>query len=474
MTDSTGSPWLDGEPPDRAPVTTPPPVRLDRLTAALGNAALPGLGHAIARRWLTAAAALAGAALWLGLALETGQLRYEVLLVLWWVLGIAHGALLRGVPARRPGQTARHVTAGVMALAVLLGAGFLRHQAATVAENVESARGKGDCAGVRSAQGRLWIGTWAANAPLAAEGERTVAACARLDEARELLARGLKGDKEALAAGFAVLDAARPGDAALARSALDGFLRRIRAQEACNAAVVTSWLRDHRKNTVLRGRAADAAERQAPTALSGCGDARMALGQWPRARDNFRQLLADYPDNALADHARSESTRATHELELMTVQDRLNYSRYCENPAGYGAAPPYGKGENRAVFTAGDDADYISDLPDSWRTEDPRKATMIVCTGPPSHGDVVETCRYTTEMNPYGPAFNVHWTKVKLRVKVYELRTGKLVADRSVQISGSSCPDRHRTYQLVAEGMSEYVTPSKADVRRAFASPLKR
>lgn len=466
------------EHPDREPHTPPPTTPsnpVDRVTAALGNAVLPGLGYAFAWRWWAATAALAGALLLFVLLLRTGLLGYQVLLVLWWGMGIVHGALLRDAPARRPERKSRHVTLGLMALTVLILASSLRHQGATVAADVEAARSEGDCVAVRTAQGSLAFFVRAANAPLAAESEQTVEACDRLDEATELLAQGLKGDTAAAKDGFAALDAARPGDGALARSALDSFLRSLDSQKPCVLAAATGWLRDHDKKSALRDRASDVAGRKAPAALSACGDARMESREWAKAKKSFQKLIADHPSSPLTDHARKETTRAKHETQLETVERKLESSTYCKDPTPYGAAKAYGKGSNQALFTAGEDEEYIKDLPDKWRTSFPGDATMVVCTHKPSEGDAVATCPYVAE-DDASLTFNVRWTKVKIGVKVYELRTGKLVADRSVQISGKSCPAKYPYFLTPLRGstLSESVEPSASDVRKAFAPLLKR
>ncbi|MFT9667484.1 tetratricopeptide repeat protein [Streptomyces rhizosphaericola] len=476
-------------PENKRPDTPPPagndtpPGPSDRLTVALGNAALPGLGYAFARRRRTAAAALAGAVLLFWLLLNTGHGAYEVLLGLWWAFGIVHGALLRDTPARRPAETARQVAVGALVLALLATAGSLRYQAASVAKDVESARSSGDCVAVRSAQSGLSFLVRAANAPLAADSERTVAACDELDDAGRLLERGLNDGMTSAKAGFAMLEAARPGDGALARSVLDRFLRKMESQEPCVIAAAHGWLRDHDTRSPLLDRASEAAERRAPTALSECGDTLMRSGEWSKARTNFRKLVADHPGDPLADHARKETTRATQEIELDAVQRKLSKDSYCDAPTRYGAAEAYGKGTNRALFATGRNEKlaavrnerHIRKLPDKWRTDTARGATMIVCTGDPSDGEVVATCSYITDRSPR-VTYTARWAKVKIPVKVYELRTGKLVADRSVQIGGTSCPYRYaRSLTPIAGStVTESVTPSASDVRKAFAPLLKR
>jgi hypothetical protein len=58
-------------------------------------------------------------------------------------------------------------------------------------------------------------------------------------------------------------------------------------------------------------------------------------------------------------------------------------------------------------------------------------------------------------------------------LKVYELRTAKLVAETSVEIGGASCPQRlSYTYYMTDLGPPSevYVEASDADVHAAFRS----
>ncbi|MCF2434971.1 hypothetical protein LV779_11225 [Streptomyces thinghirensis] len=57
-------------------------------------------------------------------------------------------------------------------------------------------------------------------------------------------------------------------------------------------------------------------------------------------------------------------------------------------------------------------------------------------------------------------------------MKAYVLRTGKLVTDRKLQISGTSCPYFISYYGSPPSQQS--VTPSDDDVRDAFESVVKR
>jgi hypothetical protein len=66
----------------------------------------------------------------------------------------------------------------------------------------------------------------------------------------------------------------------------------------------------------------------------------------------------------------------------------------------------------------------------------------------------------------------VTFHKIAIPVKVYELRTGKLVSDTLVEISGASCPKvLSYTYYGPADlgpGSDEYVIASNANVQAGF------
>jgi hypothetical protein len=68
----------------------------------------------------------------------------------------------------------------------------------------------------------------------------------------------------------------------------------------------------------------------------------------------------------------------------------------------------------------------------------------------------------------------VTFRKIEIPVKAYELRTGKLVVDGKVEISGTSCPEfvSYTQFGTVDPGPPSemYVTASDADVRAGFAS----
>ncbi|WP_406729024.1 hypothetical protein WJ438_36785 [Streptomyces sp. GD-15H] len=92
------------------------------------------------------------------------------------------------------------------------------------------------------------------------------------------------------------------------------------------------------------------------------------------------------------------------------------------------------------------------------------------CGGQQGFGSAVRTCPYRSGTSVQ--IAHVTFRKVSLPVKVYALWTGKHVADRTAQTSGSTCSSLFSTSGVIPP--DKYVTPSKSDIRNAFSSGLGR
>jgi hypothetical protein len=450
---------------------------------AIGNASLLGIGYLLLRRRMLALASVVVTVVLVSVLVSVAQTWCEILVLLWWVAVIAHGWFLaggrppRGVAVRRQRLIALGVT-----VPVLLAVGLLRFDASRIAHSVDQARERGDCARVLTAQGGVWVGVRIADAPLTGRGDQAARACRRLGTARTQLATGLAGDPGALTAGFATLASvlAKPGNDKTVETVLNGFLGGLPTKDPCDTATVTDWLRGRQPSHNALDRAAAVVPRTAPAALVGCGDSLMAANDWTNARTRYQQLLDQYPGDQLTARARDGVKRATLTIELANVRSLLEgptdtQPEYCSKPAKYSGAAPYGKGTNRALFYGNDK--YTKKLPASWRTTDAAHAVLVVCAGETDYGTSVRTCPYESKISSYFPT-NVTFHKIAIPVKVYELRTGKRVAKRKIQINGASCPRRihYTTIGGIDTGppSKQYVNPSTADVRAAFRSLIKR
>ncbi|UUU19146.1 tetratricopeptide repeat protein [Streptomyces sp. DSM 40750] len=445
----------------------------DPLAVALGNASLLGVGYLLMRRWRLAVAAVAVIVVLVSRLVSTDEASYEIAVLVWWAAVIIHGWYLAGRGADRVAVRRQRLVAVGVTLPVLLTVGLLRYDASRIGQSVTDARERGDCARVLSAQDKARFGHRIADAPLAARGDEAVQACERLQTARTELTTALTGDTDALEDGFGTLASvlAEPGNDKTVETTLNGFLRGLPARDPCDTVTVTDWLRDRKHSDDVLDRTSDTVERTEPAALVGCGDDLMAEDSWEEARTHYNQLLDRYPDDGLADQAREGSRKATLSIELANVQDLLaggsgSQPEYCSSPAKYSGAKPMGKGTNRALFYAYDEynTDFSKQLPGSWKAGDAADAALVVCMGEQTYGSSVETCSYYKSGSSGASAY-VTFHKIAVPVKVYELRTGKLVAKRTIQISGTSCP---WSIYTSANSTSEYVTESKSDVRSAF------
>ncbi|GAA2406755.1 hypothetical protein GCM10010420_38520 [Streptomyces glaucosporus] len=488
--------------PDSPPEPAPAAERThDPLAAALGNASLLGVGYLmLGRRELAVATGTFTLAL-LYVDFRAARPWCEAVLLLWWAALVAHGWFLAGGRRGRTVARGQRLLALGIACAVLLPVGFVRFDAARIERSVADALGRGDCSRVLVLQDGVRLHHRVVGAPPAARSDETAELCDRLLEAGARLGTRLSDEDglphtagtsgtadvdDGLEEEFRVLASVLEDSAneKAVETVLNGFLDDLPADEACRTVTVTDWL-DRRLPThdVLdrySGAVERAVERTEPAALAECGDDLADFEQWQDARDHYRRLLARYPDDERADEARKGVVRATRAIELENVTRLLSETdgeqpRYCSKPSKYSGAAPYRKGKtNRALF--GGPTEYTDQLPRKWRTDDPAKAVLVVCVGEAKFGTSVRTCPYE-----YGPAWtdstNVTFHKVAIPVKAYELRTGKLVADRTVEIGGTSCPHSlsYHTFGGFDPGPpDQYVTPSDADVRAGFESLIKR
>ncbi|MFF3817444.1 hypothetical protein ACFYYD_12665 [Streptomyces bluensis] len=469
-----------GEPPQPP---TPPRARRpgDPVAAALGNATLLGIGYLLLGRWKPAAFALIGTGWLLNLTASTAETWCEILLLLWWAAGIAHGWFLARRHADHVIRRGQRMGTLAVTVLVLLTAVLLRVDAYGIEDRVNEAREGGDCATAVAAQDEVGWGHRLAGAPVVEPGEAVVEMCHRLERAASTLAGAARdGDTEDLERGFGILAGVlrEPGNEQTVHAALDAFLDGLPTEDACHTADIAGWLREREPTRDVLDRSADTAARTEPGALARCGDDLMAEDAWSEALARYQDLLDAYPDDTRADRARSGVRKATLAIELDRVRSLISQtsdaeSGYCDTPARYSGAPPYRKGFNRALFLG--DTEYTEGLPGDWSTGDPAKAALVVCAGTAENGAAVETCYYENDKSEYLP-HEVTFHKAKVPLKVFELRTGKRIDPRSVQISGSSCPSSlyYEYYMYDLGPGDQLVTSSKSDVRNAFRPVVKR
>ncbi|MFI7680285.1 tol-pal system YbgF family protein [Actinophytocola sp. NPDC049390] len=467
----------DATPPYGTPA--PKPRRpADPFAVAVGNASLLGVGYFLLGRWILGVLAVLGTVLLVLFHLfDWPTLWFEFVILGWWVAVVAHGYLLaRPHPRARPARR-QWVVALAVALPVLLAFGFLRFDAADVDEDAAAGRANGDCAEALAATDRLWFGNRLANAPLAERADDTVAACDRLGNAGRQLETGLDGDTEALEDGFDGLDGVLtdlPGHQEMVRSTVNRFLDGLPTGDPCRTTAITDWLADRKPGGVLRA-ASDVVPDVAPTAIVECADGFMAAADWQNGRRYYQQLVDEYPDHELAPKAQQGITKATRAIELANVRDLLTtpgtggLPAYCSTPAAYSGAKPYRPGKPNRSLLYGNTA-QTNKIPAGWRAKDAADAVVVICAEASYHGAAVQTCPYVPDSRP-GYVTNVTFHKIAIPVKLYELRTGKLVRKLTLQINGTSCPDviEYSSYGIdTGPPPRMYVSAPVANVRAAF------
>jgi hypothetical protein len=464
-------------PPQGTPYPGPAPKQLrtyDPLAVALGNASLLGLGYFLIRRWLFGILGLVGTAVLVVLLYQHKSGWYELGLLVWWILQITHGWFLaQRQPNRAANLTKRLVALGIT-IPLLAAVGFVRYDAGRVAGQVADAREAGDCAKVAKAQDQVWLGDRVVAGRQMDRGDGDVEACDTLETASsQLSAATAGGDIKSLQAGFSTIAEviADPRQEHTAGVVMDQFVGDLQSSAACTTIKLTAWLRTRKPTHNLLDRANAVIPRIEPNALLACGNDYAARTQWPDARSIYQRLVSTYPKAKQAIKAGAGIQRATLAIELDTVRGLVSNAQYCSSPAKYSAATPYHRGLNRAVFL-GEGSEYTDQLPGQWGTDDPYRATVIVCTDTPGDGEAVQTCPYTpTEHPEYEPSY-ITFRKITVPVKVYELRTARLVSSATVEISGTSCPmhwtDTSGLLFLSGESRSTSVEPSEANIQAAF------
>lgn len=453
----------------------------DPLAAALGNASLLGVGYLMSGRKVLALINLLVVVTFVAmLATMVRSAWFEVTVLLWWVTVVVHGWVSAGGRLRRPrfqGARKRRLAALALAVPVLAGVVFLRVDAAGIGDDIARARARGDCPAALDALDARSIGHRVVNAPLAVRDDRTVPACERARVAISALDKALTGDIKALESGFGGLSALLadfPDHEQVAAVALNRFVAKLPTGDPCHTKAITDRLRDRKRDGTLLDMSSGVVPGVAPTAIVECADRLMKRANWTEARAHYQQLLNQYPDHALKARAAEGAQRATHELELATVRSLLatkepnGQPSYCTSPASYSAAVAHGAKSPNPALLFGNDA-YANRLPAEWRASEAANAVLVICLGESTYGAPVRTCPYRSERNPNLQG-NVTFHRVAIPVRVFEVRSGKLLNATTVEIGGASCPTviEYSAHIDAGPPPQMHVAPSDADVHAAF------
>ena len=170
----------------------------------------------------------------------------------------------------------------------------------------------------------------------------------------------------------------------------------------------------------------------APAILVACGD--MLLVTNARGALNAYQALLDrYPDNELAEQARTGVSNAETAIEADRVRTLLSNHSYCTTPAPYRAAPAYNGGPKPHLVLSEGSPEFAAGVPGEWRAGDYTTATLVLCVTGPTEGNTLRSCDYEG-------GYRISLKAPQYAVKVYELRTGAVVVDTTVNLAGSGCP----------------------------------
>ncbi|MFB6721235.1 hypothetical protein ACFCV3_13780 [Kribbella sp. NPDC056345] len=451
-------------------------MRDDRLAAAVGNASLLGIGYLLLRRWRLAIAAQLMAVALVALLLVEKALWCEIALAVWWVAVVVHGWTAAGKPGTRSVREQRLIALGVT-IPVLLTGVFFRVEAAGIQREVAEARAAGDCAGITAAQQKVRYGDRIADAAGIDRLDVDVDACAQLQEIARMLQGTLPGHTNLLAEQFEKLTAvlAKPGHDKTVEKVLDEYLGSLSKQSSCDTVKLATWLRDRQKTQNVLDKAGPVGDGLVPGSQFACAQSEAKAAQWRAASYRYRELIARYPKASVTSKARAALVVATLQVQLLDIRNLIDAGEYCDKPAAYGGAPRYRRGVNRALFL-GETNPHIARLPRQWMTDVPTNASVVICTGALEDGPAIRTCPYTREGQTY--TFYRTFRKVVVPVKIYAMRTGRLVKNAKVAIDGEACPlvytDTSGLLPLVGSTISTPVEPSDANVRAAFQPLLVR
>jgi len=372
-------------------------------------------------------------------------------------------------------RNSRRLQAGVAALLVaLIVLGWLRYDAGRINHAVDAAREAGDCAQVAAAQERYGFGHRIAAWSLVTEAEDDVKICGRLADAGDQMDKVFAGDLQTFTRGFRTLTTTLddPDQQAPVGMALDKFLRKLPRNRPCATVEVAEWLHYRKPVRTPLDRADTVIRELEPAALLKCATETMDHeGKRDRAEVFYERLVKRYPASPLVAKAKTALAAIDRQKEQEKVTGLIGLptsdpEAYCNAPVGFSQAAPYGRGVNRAVVVGGDDRTAM--LPEAWQAN-VAQARLVLCIGSPSRGEIARTCRYNAVWT-LGKTINLSFHKLAYPVKGYELRTGRLVIDAKVQVSGSVCPDPFRYRGKAFEEPPKHtpVVPTKASVAAAF------
>ena len=497
-----------GTPPAGGEASSPYIVRPERPTAdlfavLLGNATLLGLGYAFLRRFGLLATALAGTVVLVGiLAAAPGAPGWLIVLAVWWLVMVVHGWWLarpgRVTPAERP--LTQRIVAGAVVVALVATVVGLRIDTTRTVDDAAQAHAAGDCDRAIELLERIGPTDRVVHGSKALEGEADLAACGLLLEAdaswgserdaaaalvvymrhpnavwegagprrAELLldtaydGRGVH--QRVLEAGFGQLETTLdevPGQAGRVESVAEAFLADL-AEEPDHCAVrdVVEWVDGQDWTAPELAEPVAAASDEVPRRILGCARTLADANELTASRNTYEAFLHDYRDDRRAGAASDELYDVVTAIQRKQVRKLLNADRYCANPAPYRGAAPYRRNGGNPMRVFGINP-VAHAFPRPWRASSLEDMVLVACVDGPKDGSYQDTCTYESDIGPFGS--DVDFYASRFEVKLYEVRTGRLVAAIWDEF-GEPCPPKI----LVKSYTSIFVPPDTK--RSSFTS----
>jgi hypothetical protein len=456
------------------------PRPVDAIAAVAGNATALGLGYMLMRRRRLAAIAIIGTAFLLfALAAYPDNLPWRLLFGFWWLLMCLHAwHLTRGTRSARPetGRRDRLLAIGGAGLVLLVALG-LRTDAWLIVRGAENAHAAGDCNAAVETLERFNAGHRIAFGAKVADVEEQREACNLLMEARAeggaagaatmaeyMNVAGALWDGAGLERAAMLFDAASgggdldatlvrgfeqlndtletdPGQADRVRETVEQLMSGLDTDaQPCDALAIDDWLQGQSWEAPEITEPITAAAASVPLHLLGCARDRSTANDLSGAQEAYQRFIAEYPDHADFGAATDELYAVDSQIEFEHVQELLTADEYCQAPAPWRDAPAYDGSRPHPMWTIGIEPGTY-DFPAEWTAGSVTATEIVVCA-------------------------------TRIKVKVFELRTGKQVDSYTVEFDGDPCPEvlEYTTYGYVDHGPPSEVEAEVSDsqVRSAF------
>lgn len=258
---------------------------------------------------------------------------------------------------------------------------------------------------------------------------------------------------------------------------LGTYVSQLPESNPCDAKAHIEWI----SGRDLFRRVADQVAAVTPSIFLNCGDDLLDTSP-SEAREVYQTVLDRYPDDDdVVSAARAGIDKAETRLEERRLREVLggqSEKSYCDEPVRYRAAPAYrGRGPHRVVIAedafqpddhirpekrSRDNADGIlhRSLSSKRLAKDVTDATLVLCASMES-AEALAICHYERDHTAF-----LH--RGQLRVRAYEIRTGKLAFELTVGGRYGNCPGVLWYREPLPPPMMLYTPIDEKQVRNAL------